>query len=210
MAVKKSTNLFDVVETMPTTSLGGSMFEYGESSSLDKKEARPISDNTKEEKTNAAIIQHDHNMVDPDVLVKYVDLSIIDNNIRREPSTNIYDKFVDIPYEKTSSSKTSVFISAEPYKELTVNENAPTIDIRQFKEEQVSELPVHIIMSGKTYKIKDIEVDDWVKSIKDVIIKYQKMNMLLLYLATSTYNSRLIDVEYYIKTNNLESILIEV
>ena len=80
----------------------------------------------------------------------------------------------------------------------------------QFKPLQVSELPIHIVMTGKTYKVKEIEVDDWVKSIKEVITKYQKMNMLMLYLATSTYNSKSIDIEYYIKINNLEDLLIEV
>ena len=65
-------------------------------------------------------------------------------------------------------------------------------------------------MNGKTYKIKEIEVDDWIRSIKEVIKKYQKLNMLVIYRATSTFNSTAIDIEYYIKTNKLEDLLVEV
>lgn len=120
-----------------------------------------------------------------------------------EPSTSIDDKFIDIPKEEV--------LDLKPINGNLCVPNSEVVNFMdQFKPLQVSELPIHIVMNGKKYKIKDIEVDDWVKSIKDVITKYQKMNMLIIYLATSTYNSKLIDIEYYIKTNNLEDLLIEV
>lgn len=116
------------------------------------------------------------------------------STIWTEPSTSINDKFIDIPKEESMVIKNEVKFDF----------------MDKFKPLQVSELPMYIVMNGKTYKVKEIEVDDWVKSIKEVITKYQKMNMLMLYLATSTYNSKSIDIEYYIKINNLEELLIEV
>ncbi len=129
-------------------------------------------------------------------------------NISNDPTLcwesiiSIDDKFIDIPKEET----------------IILDEDTKYYSKFNFKPLQVSELPINILIKDKTYRVKDIEVDDWDKSIiddwdesiKDVIIKYQKMNMLLIYLTTNEYNSKSIDIEYYIKTNKLEDLLIEV
>lgn len=129
-------------------------------------------------------------------------------NISNDPTLccesiiSIDDKFIDVPKEET----------------IILDEDTKYRSKFNFKPLQVSELPINILIKDKTYRVKDIEVDDWDKSIiddwdksvVDVIVKYQKMNMLLIYLTTNEYNSKAIDIEYYIKTNKLENLLIEV
>ena len=83
-----------------------------------------------------------------------------------------------------------------------------------FKPLQVSELPINITIKDKTYRVKDIEVDDWDKSviddwdesIKNVFSKYHLLYMLLI----GRMNGMTIDNDYYIETNKLEDLLIEV
>ncbi len=121
-------------------------------------------------------------------------------NISNDPTLccesiiSIDDKFIDMPKEET----------------IILDEDTKYCSKFNFKPLQVSELPINIVIKDKTYRVKDIEVDDWDKSVVDVIVKYQKMNMLLIYLTTNEYNSKAIDIEYYIKTNKLENLLIEV
>lgn len=174
--------------------------------SKSEKAKRPTSDGTKGfPETTVTTIGENSNK-----LVMYNDPGIIDqSSIWVEPSTFIEDKFVDIPKDESDIIKYT-FNGNSDVMSFAIGANTTSINISAFEPEKVDEIPICIVMGGKTYKIKDIEVDDWVKSIKDVIIKYQKMNMLILYLATSTYKSKMIDIEHYIKINNLESILVEV
>ncbi len=197
MAKLKNTNtktLFELVGDPCSTSssLGGSMFDYGEPPSLYESDNHKINEkykNSKSEKVKRPLLDNTKGLPkNNDPIIEGT------SAVWSEPSISPEDKFIDIPKEGS-----------------IVIKNEVKFDIMdKFKPLQVSELPMYIVMAGKTYKVKEIEVDDWVKSIKEVITKYQKMNMLMLYLATSTYNSKSIDIEYYIKINNLEDLLIEV
>ena len=206
MSKLKKTNtktLFELVGDPCSTSssLGGSMFDYGEPPSLYESDNHKINEkykNSKSKKVKRPLLDKTKGLPkNNDPIIEGT------STVWSEPNISPEDKFIDIPKEEV--------VEIKPINGSICVPNSEVVNFMdQFKPLQVSELPIHIVMTGKTYKVKEIEVDDWVKSIKEVITKYQKMNMLMLYLATSTYNSKSIDVEYYIKINNLEDLLIEV
>lgn len=106
-----------------------------------------------------------------------------------EPSISSEDKFVDIP-TNIIDKNTYNTLSIEPLK--------------------TAEIPLYVIYNNKKHKVKEIGAGSTMKWNKITYGKYQKLIMMLIYLCTSTIGKNIIDVDFYIRENKLEDLLIEV
>ena len=138
-------------------------------------------------------------------------------DISNDPT--LYGKFLDIPIDTEPELNIKVPIDGNGIRKYSniISMDSSELNGRSigtFSLAKLDRIPIVIPYKNKNYKVKDIEVDDWDKSviddwdesIKNVFSKYHLLYMLLI----GRMNGMSIDNDYYIETNKLEDLLIEV
>lgn len=127
-------------------------------------------------------------------------------NISDDPT--LYGKFLDMPTDTEPELNIKVPIDGNGLRKTISTDSSELNDcsIGTFSLAKLNRIPIVIPYKNKNYKIKDFSSMDRIKDIKNVFSKYHLLYMLLI----GRMNSMSIDNDYYIETNKLEDLLIEV
>ena len=130
-------------------------------------------------------------------------------NISKDPI--LYGKFVDIPTDTEPELNIKVPIDGNGIRKYSniISMDSSELNGRSigtFSLAKLDRIPIVIPYKNKNYKVKDFSSMDRIKDIKNAFSKYHLLYMLLIGKMTGMS----IDNDYYIETNKLEDLLIEV